>query len=76
MQWVSDMDQHETFVAAADMLVVQQEKDGAEQLPSDELIESFKADVTTSCRDERADDLAFTEIGLLIYTTDKPTYES
>src|SRR5664279_1855421 len=49
-QWLSTMDAHQTFVAAADMLVnARGTQSKTADLPSDDVINSFKREIDTAC---------------------------
>lgn len=71
-EWNAQMDDHQQFVAAADMLVGARKLDGGKTLPSDALIRNFQGGVTTACI---IDTLALAEVGAALYLTEGPRYK-
>jgi hypothetical protein len=63
--WDNEMNGHQRWVAAADMLVSARKQDGGDQLPPDALIDQFVADITTAC--EPIDTMPITEIAGMLY---------
>lgn len=54
-EWSSDMDDHQRFVMAADLLLTLQRKDKADvPIPSDDLIGKFEAALDAMCDDTDA----------------------
>lgn len=48
-EWSSEMDNHQQFVAAADMLLGARSVDGSEDMVSDGMIDDFSAGVSNVC---------------------------
>jgi hypothetical protein len=52
--WRDEMDSHQRFVAAVDMLVALRGAAGGELPPPDALVDLFAAGITTACGDDAA----------------------
>lgn len=73
-QWINEMNQHETFVASADMLLTGQQNDGREEgVPDDELIEEFKRGMNEVCGVEAS--MPISQVGSLLYVTERATFK-
>ncbi|MFB7732791.1 hypothetical protein ACFC08_00025 [Streptomyces sp. NPDC056112] len=66
--YLNEMNSHERWVTAADMLVGARKTDGGSSLPADSEVSRFQADVSTAC--EASADIKITEVGAAIYTMD------
>jgi hypothetical protein len=62
--WGNDMDNHQKFVMAADMLIGAWESDGIDALPPDEQIQRFVVAISRGCR---GTDWDVTEMAAAIY---------
>lgn len=71
-QWLEEMSPQQRFAAAADMLTGARNKgDGGDGLPSDDLINEFKAGVDNACVEPTA---KLAEIGAALYLTERSTF--
>lgn len=67
-EWRLEMDDHERFVAAADMLLAARRADGAGDLPPDDLIRSFQAAIADVCEADTEGIVTIAEVAAGIYT--------
>ncbi len=72
-EWRKEMNDHQRFVGAADMLIGVWKVDGTEGvLPPDLMVESFAADLSEAC--EANNELTANEVGVTLYLTAKKQY--
>ncbi|WP_327337387.1 hypothetical protein OG384_14905 [Streptomyces sp. NBC_01324] len=71
-QFLTDMDEHQRWVTAADMLAGARKTDGANTLPADSEVDRFQTDMATACEPEAT--AKTTEIGATLYMLD-PSYK-
>ncbi len=71
-EWESAMTVDQQRVAAADMLVGAQSRDGGNSLPSDSLIEAFRRDISVACEAEAT--LTINEIAAGVYVIGRDQY--
>lgn len=72
-QWTNKLDQHENFVAAADMLVgARSVDDEGAGLPDDDLVEEFRDAITTACV---VPSMVITDVAVGVYLTEKATFK-
>jgi hypothetical protein len=70
--WDSTMNDHEQWVAAADMLTGARNKgDGGDGMPSDALIDEFQSGITTACV---VPTMTLTDAGVGLYLTDRARF--
>lgn len=65
--WTGEMDDHQQWVAAADMLSGARSADGEDGLPSDSMITEFQGGITTACV---VPTMAFNEVAAGLYVTE------
>ena len=65
--WFENMTDDQRRVAAADMLYVARKKDGAQALPSDELVATFALDLSDICHAPAGETGSIGDIGALTY---------
>lgn len=65
--WANVMDNHQRYVAAADMLLTFRKKDGAGEIPTDEMIGAFALDVSDMCAARVGDIATIADVGPLVY---------
>ena len=65
--WRDVMDNHQRTVAAADMLLTLRKKDGAGEIPTDEMIGAFALDVSDMCAAPAGEVATIAEVGALVY---------
>ncbi|MFB6963086.1 hypothetical protein ACFCYB_40525 [Streptomyces sp. NPDC056309] len=66
--FLNEMNEHERWVTAADMLVGARKTDGGTSLPADSEVSRFQADVGTACKGSAV--IKITEVGAAVYTLD------
>lgn len=66
--YLRDMDDHQRWVAAADMLVGARKTDGGSDLPADSEVTRFQEDISTACLGSA--DLKTTEVAVSVYLMD------
>ncbi|MEW2250408.1 hypothetical protein AB0907_24075 [Streptomyces sp. NPDC006975] len=66
--YLNNMDDHQRWVAAADMLVGARKTDGGSGLPADSEVTRFQEDISTACR--ASADLKTTEVAVSVYLVD------
>jgi hypothetical protein len=62
------MDDHQQWVAAADMLTSARKVDGSNDLPSDDLVDTFRDGLTTACV---IPEYTLSDMGAALYVTEK-----
>jgi hypothetical protein len=67
-EWLVEMNSHERFVAAADMLVAARRVDGADDLPADSLIRTFEMSIGQVCAADAEGILTIAEVAASLYT--------
>lgn len=67
-EWRLEMNDHERFVAAADMLLAARRADGAGDLPPDDLIRSFQAAIADVCEADTEGIVTIAEVAAGTYT--------
>lgn len=65
--WRDVMDNHQRFVGAADMLLTLRTKDGAGEIPTDEMIGAFALDMTDMCAAPAGEVATISEVAALVY---------
>jgi len=65
--WRDAMDNHQRYVAAADMLLTLRKKDGAGEIPTDEMIGAFALDLSDICSAPAGEVATIAEIAPLVY---------
>lgn len=72
--WQGQMTAEQRWAAAADMLTGARSKDGSDDLPPDELVDTFEAGVTTVCSTPSMDTLNLAEVGATLYLTERARF--
>ncbi|MFJ4551075.1 hypothetical protein ACIP4X_17920 [Streptomyces sp. NPDC088817] len=70
--YLNEMNGHERWVTAADMLAGARKTDGGNSLPADSEVSRFQKDVSTACQGSA--DITITEVGAALYLMD-PSYK-
>ncbi|MBO1756515.1 hypothetical protein [Allobranchiibius sp. CTAmp26] len=71
-EFINEMDPHQRFVAAADMLGGARQADGGTGLPGDSLVNSFKSGLDQAC--EPIGTMTLTDAGAALYLTDRSSF--
>lgn len=71
-EWAGQMDNHQRFVAAADMLTGARNKHGGSGLPPDSLIETFQSGISNVCTAEES--LGITDAAVGLYLTERARF--
>ena len=69
--WNDTLDDHQQWVAAADMLTGAQKTDGGSDVPGDSLIDTFRDGITTACV---IPSQSLTDIGVGLYISEKARF--
>lgn len=65
--WRDVMDNHQRFVGAADLLLTARTQDGADEIPSDEMIGAFALDMSDMCATPAGQLATIADAGALVY---------
>jgi len=65
--WRDLMDNHQRFVAAADMLLTLRKKDGNGEIPTDEMVGAFALAMTDMCNAPAGEVATISQIAPLVY---------
>jgi len=70
-EWTDSMNEHETFVAASDMLLDLRRADDPNSGLLPDVINEFKQGITKAC----VGDLTISDVAVVVYTTDTATFK-
>jgi hypothetical protein len=73
-EWVGEMTPHERWIASTEILMHAQRGDGATSPPAEAQIETFRREITKTCRHEKAGRLA--DVGLGVYIIGRSRYSA
>jgi hypothetical protein len=65
-EWTREMSAQQRWIASTEILMHAQRGDGATSLPADALVETFRREISTTCKDEETGRLADVALGVYI----------
>ncbi|MGZ4532973.1 MAG: hypothetical protein ACXVXP_11555 [Mycobacteriaceae bacterium] len=72
-EWISDMSQHEMWVAAADMVTHARDTDDENAaMPEDSMVDDFRDGITNACVEPT---MTIAEVGALLYLTEQVRFK-